>query len=222
MKSAHQLKSHEHDRSVVYRKLADVFRLPGPDHPKALEELSQALEHLGSDAMEDAHRLGKAFDDGKTKEPSLEVEYTRLFVGPFHTPAPPFGSVYLEQARRLMGDSTMDAREHYLSLGLDLASDLNEAPDHVSTELEFMYVLIRRSIAHIETADYDALSQIVSHQRLFLGKHLGAWVTAFSDKILEHTQTAYFRILASVLRTFVVEDLELLPILSEAQSTSTG
>jgi TorA maturation chaperone TorD len=51
-------------------------------------------------------------------------------VGPFLVPAPPYGSVYLEDNRQLMGDSTIDVRRHYLSLGLDLSADFMEAlPD---------------------------------------------------------------------------------------------
>lgn len=221
MKPAIQLIAFEHARSVVYRRLADAFRLPGTGHSRELKELIKAFENLGSDARADAQGLGADYEAEKHTQ-SLVVEYTRLFMGPFLAPAPPYGSVYLEQDRRLMGDSTMDARQHYLSLGLDLASDLKEAPDHVATELEFMYVLVRRGIECIETADYDTLSQIVDLQRHFLKKHLGAWIPAFTDKIAEHTHMNYFRRLASATRIFIAEDLDLLPDQSAGQAAKAG
>lgn len=210
MKSADKLKDFENARSVIYRRLADALQLPGAGHSKSMEELIGGLQNLGSQALGFARRLPEAFSAGKNDKPSLEVEYTRLFIGPFLGPAPPFGSVYLEQGHRLMGESTMDARRHYLSLGLDLAADVKEAPDHISIELEFMYALIRQCIPYITADDCDAYWQNVSRQRLFLENHLSAWIPAFSDKILEHTRMPYFRLLALILRTFILEDLEVL------------
>ena len=217
METAEKLKSQEVARSIVYRRLADAFRLPGTDLPTVLDALESALGRLGSDACKDAMLLKRSYDD-VSGPCTLEVDYTGLFVGPFLAPAPPYGSVYLEDKRQLMGDSTIDVRQHYLSLGLDLSTDFKEAPDHISAELEFMHVLISQGIDAIDAADHRLLSESIHHQQIFLEKHLGTWMPAFSDKVIEHARTDYYRHLATVTRTFVAEDMDALPDLPVART----
>ena len=217
MKTAAKLKSQEISRSMVYRRLADAFRLPGTDLPTVLNELESALACLGSDACEDAALLKQSYTDDSAPC-TLEVDYAVLFVGPFLVPAPPYGSVYLEDKRQLMGDSTIDVRQHYLSLGLDLSPDFKEAPDHISAELEFMHVLISQGLEAIDAADHRLLSESIRHQQTFLKKHLGSWMPVFTGKVIEHARTDYYRYLATVTRTFVAEDMDALPDLPVVQT----
>ena len=221
MELVEKLKAQESARSIVYRRLSDTYRSSEPGPALGLQELEKALVHLCSDSLEAVKRLRKDCADQETRR-SLEVEHTRLFLGPFLAPAPPYGSIYLERGRRLMGNSTVDAREHYLRSGLDVASDRKEAPDHISTELEFMYALIRQSLQFLEAAEYGALSENLLHQRLFLEKHLGAWVPLFADSIVANARIEYFRCLATVTRIFIAEDLDLLPSPSPAQAEWAG
>ena len=214
-KTSDKLLSIETARSNAYRRLADAYRLPSDDLPGMVQALEAALAQLGSEALESATCLKK---DGLGSS-VLQVDYARLFIGPFMAPAPPYGSIYLEDKRRLMGDSTVDVRQHYLSLGLDLSPDFKEAPDHITAELEFMHVLINQGMEAIELSDGQMLSESIRHQRIFLAKHLGAWMPAFTGKIIEHARTDYYRHLATVTRTFLVEDMESLPELSAVELT---
>jgi putative dimethyl sulfoxide reductase chaperone len=210
MQTAAILSTQEAARSRLYRRLADAYRWPVSDLPMVLKEMESALTQLGSDACEAAAGL-RASCHGAEDTHALAVDHAALFAGPFLVPAPPYGSVYLEDKRQLMGDSTIDARQHYRSLGLDLSPEFKEAPDHISAELEFMHVLIVQGIAAIDTTDYRLLSESFSHQRIFLERHLGAWVRAFSDKVIEHARTDYYRNLAAVTRAFIAEDMDALP-----------
>ena len=221
MQTAAKLKAQETARSLVYRRLADAFRLPSQDLPAVLTGLESSLARLCSDASEDIARLKQSYQTELGKC-ALEIDYAMLFVGPFLAPSPPYGSVYLEGNRRLMGNSTVDVRQHYLSLGLDLSPDFKEAPDHISAELEFMHVLIGQGMDAIEIADYRLLTDCVQHQQIFLEKHIGAWVPDFADKVIEYAQTGYYRHLAAVLQTFItedMEDMEAIPDLAVIQAT---
>ena len=92
-------------------------------------------------------------------------------MGPYRLLAPPYGSVYLEKNRRVMGDSTMDAKKRYQEAGLKLT--LKEAPDHVAIEMEFMYYLIYREIeAFINTNESD-IALDLTNQNDFLQNNLG-------------------------------------------------
>jgi TorA maturation chaperone TorD len=210
MKTAVKLKSQERARSIVYRRLADVFRMPGSDMPMILDELESALAGLDSDACGHAALLKKSYHD-PSAPCSLAVDYAGLFVGPFLVPAPPYGSVYLEDNRQLMGVSTIDVRQHYLSQGFDLSPDFKDAPDHISAELEFMHVLVMQGLEAVNAADHQLLSENIHHQRVFLEQHLSAWIPSFTEKMTEYARTDFYRNLAAVTRTFVAEEMEALP-----------
>jgi TorA maturation chaperone TorD len=210
VKTSEKLLSLEAARSLVYRRLADAYRLPSADLPLVTQELEAALVELESEARKTAARMKKDCLAANSQS-ELKVDYAQLFIGPFMAPAPPYGSVYLEDKRRLMGASTVDVRQHYLTLGLDLSPDFKEAPDHITAELEFMHVLINQGMEAIAVSDGQLLSESMHHQRIFLEKHIGAWITAFADKIAEHAKTDYYRNLATVTRIFIAEDMEALP-----------
>ncbi|MFO7643809.1 MAG: molecular chaperone TorD family protein [Desulfosarcina sp.] len=216
MQTRQKLIHQERARSTAYTRLADAFRQPGPDLPKALDELEAALGRIESDTFETAAGLKRCYAD-HSAPCSLEVDYAELFVGPFIVAAPPYGSVYLEDKRQLMGDSTIDVRRHYLSLGLDLSPDFKEAPDHICAELEFMYVLISQGVEAIDAGDYDQLAEIVGHQQVFLEKHLAAWIPAFTAKIIDHARTDYYRILGELTRHFITEEMAVVTDLTVPQ-----
>jgi TorA maturation chaperone TorD len=122
----------------------------------------------------------------------------------------------------MMGDSTLDARQHYLSLGLDLAPDFKEAPDHVVAELEFMQVLVAESLTAIAAGDQERLRACLKHQEIFLENHLGAWMPALAEKIIEHAQTPFYRHLALTARRFIAEEIEALSGLGAIVQAEAG
>jgi len=192
-------------RAVVYRRLADAYRLPQADLMGRLKELAEAMAPLDSGSVEPALELVRLLE--ATADPTtLEVDFARLFAGPFLMLAPPYGSIYLEGARRLMGESTMAARDHYRHLGLDLAPEFKEAPDHIAAELEFLHVLVCQEVEAIQAGDRRLLLDSLRRQQTFLARHLGAWVAAFAAKVREHAATPFYRLLAEVTERFVTAD----------------
>jgi TorA maturation chaperone TorD len=192
-------------RALVYRGLADAYGLPRPEWMHGLEELTRALALLGSGAQAEAAALEQdlaAVGDRTT----LEIDFARLFAGPFLILAPPYGSIYLEGVRRLMGDSTMAVQAQYRDLGLDLAPGFKEAPDHIAAELEFLHVLVCQEVTAIQEGDRRLLQDSLQRQQTFLTRHLGQWVEAFAAKVSEHAATAFYRRLAGVTRGFIAED----------------
>lgn len=210
MKRHITLLDQEAARAMVYQKLADAFRLPSPALSEDVKALADALKVLDSEAGPDAARLATGRYT-ETDRQEITIDHAALFIGPFLVPAPPYGSVYLEDKRQLMGASTIEVRKHYLRIGLDLSPDFKEAPDHICAELEFMHVLVHQAVAAVDAGDRDLLATSVRQQRTFLERHLGDWVPAFADKVAEHARTDFYRLLASVVRVFVAEDLEALP-----------
>ncbi|HDH01197.1 MAG TPA: molecular chaperone TorD, partial [Nitrospirae bacterium] len=92
-------------------------------------------------------------------EEDLCVEYAKLFVGPFELLAPPYGSVYLDDGGRVMGDSTMRVIEAYQKEGLSGNDDFKDLPDHIAVEMEFMSYLIYKERETLERSDFDTANE---------------------------------------------------------------
>jgi len=128
-------------REDAYRLLSACYYAPTA---ALLEEdcctaLAQLLSNVSNEAAvraaEAAHVLGET-----SLEPQL-VEYSRLFLGPFKLVAPPYGSVWLDKQKTVMGDSTARVAAFYHAQGLQLTDDFPELPDHIAVELEFLSYL---------------------------------------------------------------------------------
>jgi len=143
----------------------------------------------------------------KMAEPdALLLKYSPLFLGPFKVLAPPYGSVYLEGKREVMGASTQDVNQVYQQAGLHLADTSKEAPDHIAIELEFMYYLIYRQCEEAEVGNLSTAQEWLTAQDSFLNRHLGAWIGQFADQIRQHAPAGFYRNLAEATVAFVQQD----------------
>ena len=203
-------------RRDAYRGLADCYYLPGADLAGRLQELEPQLARLSSEALSHALLMRSELQEPKARE-TLAIDFARLFVGPYRLLAPPYGSVYLDDARRVMGDSTVDARDRYGKVGLDLSESFKDAPDHIAVELEFMYYLICKEIEAIGTGAADEAADQVLRQRSFLAAHLGVWASHFTGQLESEAKTGFYRHLAVATRAFVAEDLDYLTSLEVYQ-----
>jgi DMSO reductase family type II enzyme chaperone len=194
---------YEGNRGDSYKLLAACYYLPKEDIIATLAELEEALNTV---CAEGAAHVATIQEELEIEQ--LRVDYSRLFVGPFKLLAPPYGSVYLEGERRVIGDSTIEARNRYTEVGLNVSSDLKEAPDHIAIELEFMYFLIFKQIESIERSDFESAMGSLRKQQSFLEDHLGAWVPEFADNVEENADTDFYKNLARVTRVFVQKDLQ--------------
>lgn len=192
---------HENHRGDSYKLVSACYYPPEKNAIAKLVELEEALGGVCAEAAEHVANMRE-----ETEIEHLSIDYSRLFVGPFELLAPPYGSVYLEGERRVMGDSTIDARNRYQELGLDLSGGLKEAPDHIAIEMEFMYYLIFKEIESIERADLESGMDYLQQQRAFLEDHLGAWVSEFADNVEENARTDFYKNLARATKVFVQKD----------------
>jgi DMSO reductase family type II enzyme chaperone len=199
--------THEQSRMEVYRLLADCFHLPDENLKKKLVSLSNTLNMLCGEAAEYIHLMKKDLEQIDDFE-CLKVDYARLFVGPYTLSAPPYGSVYLEGERLVMGDSTLDAQKRYRNAGLDIAKDFREAPDHIAVELEFMHFLIFKEIEAATHSNIEAFGNYLIEQQSFLEDHLGAWVSDFAENITANSDTEFYKKLAKSTKIFINQELQ--------------
>jgi TorA maturation chaperone TorD len=196
---------HEAIRSEIYKLLADCYYPPDETLSGNVIDLDQKLGMVCPQARQDDDWCGeKTFKADHIKE--LMVDHARLFVGPFTLLAPPYGSVYLDTERRIMGDSTMAVADRYREAGLEMARDFKDVPDHVTVELEFMHFLISRAIEAATNNKFEAIRTYFQKQRSFLEYHLCAWITEFTKNIVNHAQSAFYKSLAKTTKTFLDDD----------------
>ncbi len=193
-----ELLPHEEYRRDSYKLLSECYYLPDEKLIEILNGLEKSRGRLYSEIARNTPEISEL--------ESLKIDYSKLFVGPYGLLAPPYGSMYLEDTRRVMGNSTMDVRNKYEEEGLDIG--LKEAPDHITIELEFMYFLIFKEIEVIRNSDSGNTASYLKKQKVFLETHLGIWVSEFANNVEVNAQTEFYKTLGRLTKSFVEEDLE--------------
>lgn len=191
-------------RAMIYRLLSACFYQP---EEAFLEEdvfgqLEAALDLHSEDWAEQAKQLGAAFRAQSIED--LLLDYTRLFLGPYDILAKPYGSVYLDGEKIVMGDSTMNALSCYRQAEFDVSEDFLEMPDHVAVELEFLYLLTFKENEALARGDQESCAQLPVLKNRFLQEHLGAWIKPFCDRVSQGAQSDYYRLLAELTEAFVL------------------
>lgn len=190
-------------RENLCRYLAACYYQPGPEYAeeRVFESMLDAAAGVDPELAACTRRLGEAFaGEGVDK---LLVDYARLFLGPAHILAKPYGSAWLEGEQTLMQDSTADVDALYAEGGFEIDDGFRELPDHIAAELEFLYLLIFRENEAQRSGDAAALAAIADLRKRFLGGHLGAWIVPFTAAVSEGAESAFYRELAELTGRFV-------------------
>lgn len=164
-------------------------------------------ERFASTVAAEAESVGPEFIDiAECVRPpaslaAIKQDYVRLFIGPFKALAPPYGSMYLEQEARLMGESTADVEAWYREDGL--RNDLKQPPDHIITELEYLGFLAGMALSDVGGNAKKTKEDWIGRERRFLGTHVARWVPGFCRDVAKHGETSFYRRLAEVTGSFV-------------------
>ena len=180
-------------RADAYALLSACFRAPCAEWAESIRSASGAAATLppGFPRTE----AGDEWLEG------LRREHARLFVGPFRVLAPPYGSVYLEEAGGVMGDSTADALRRYAEAGFEV--ECAGPPDHVSLELEFMARLATEEAAALQEGDVARAELALERQRRFFVEHVGEWGPAFASRVGEHAEGVFYQELGAATQEFL-------------------
>ncbi|MBI4754632.1 MAG: molecular chaperone TorD family protein [Betaproteobacteria bacterium] len=194
-------------REDACRYLAACYYQPEPafEEEGMFTSLLDAVSLVHADLVPCARKLGEEF---RSTEPErLLLDYTRLFLGPSHILAKPYGSVWLEGEKTVMGDSTLAVLDLYREGGFDIDEEFRELPDHVAVELEFLYLLIFRENEARLQEDADKLNSVIDLRRRFLSQHLGRWIEPFTAAVRASAECDFYRQLAELTKAFI--DLEI-------------
>ncbi|NNL78445.1 MAG: molecular chaperone TorD family protein, partial [Desulfobacterales bacterium] len=138
-----------------------------------------------------------------------EEAYVRLFVNARGgIVAPPYQSCYIGTEEigtkaSLMGEPAVLMKQRFKSKGLSLASNMNEPPDHLAIELEYLYFLLEKGWA-------DKSNEFVVEAAFFADQTMLPWVIQFRNLLKNETMCPLYplsvNLLVSVL--MVIADLD--------------
>lgn len=113
----------------------------------------------------------------------LAHEYRRLFVGPAHKAAPPWGSVYTDRECVMFGESTLELRRWMREHGLVAPEGTRTPEDHIGLLLGLM--------AQLAAEMPDTLDD-------FLAQHLLTWSHHFLTLMAQEAQHPFYQGLAQL------------------------
>ncbi len=157
---------------------AELLARAGLDGRKALTEVFAA-------ACADGRALDLAAWAG---------EYNRLFERDVPCPINESGFV-----RRDKGAILGDISGFYRAFGFTLAEDACEKVDHLACELEFLAMLFVMQAKAREEGNKEGARISKYALRAFALDHLGEWLPAFSDRLMETTTLSFYRQAATLL-----------------------
>ncbi|MCL5236456.1 MAG: molecular chaperone TorD family protein [Nitrospirae bacterium] len=126
-------------------------------------------------------------------------EYTRLFVGPYKLPCPPWESVYTSPKKLMMQDAYSGVRQLYEEAGLAINSP-DVMADHIGMELNFLAVLFQKM--HDEPGRRNYHTDIIER---FVGEHVMKWVSRFAQDMKEAADSRFYKALAQITRDFIAD-----------------
>lgn len=194
-------------RSKIYRLLKNVFFMPPSQNLLSyLKELDGINDNTTTpDIVKGLELLKK----GANCEPEeLALEHTRLFIGPYRLPAPPYESVYRTAERLVMQQPTIEVRKAYRNAGLEIKGIHTNPDDHISAELEFMEYLCDKAASSLKNQDTHEAVKHIECQQKFLEEHLNKWVPAFAEDIITNAKQDFYRGAALLLRGFISLETE--------------
>lgn len=166
-----------------------------------LAHMAEFCESIGSDpgSCEELTRPWLT-EMGDQEELALKREHTALFLfGAPRSPAPLYESVHLTESGLLAEQPALEVAEYYSSAGVQLSEDAGLPPDHLVFELEFVALLLRRSLQQAEDERQPEAARSLESAEEFIRLHPARWVSLLAEAIRVHASLPYYPSLVSLL-----------------------
>lgn len=175
------------DEAFVERLLAGDVALPDEE---VNDDLDAGFDELRRFVAENEGR------DPAVVQDELEVEFTRVFVGP-RPPVLPHETAFRDDTD-FIGEGLAAVEASYAAAGWSPPEEYGEENDYLAVELAFLRNLVSRQRRGEEEA--------VGFERVFLEEHLLVWIEEFRDETLAETDHPLLR--AGALVSAGVADFE--------------
>jgi len=173
-----------------------------------LQSLTSVLKSGADNGLHEIISIIQSFPDGDSLYQHLEEGYVRLFISAKGgIAAPLYESCYEFEGAPLMGKAATEMKERFEVKGLSVADTIQEPPDHLSMESEYLYFLLDKG-----WRDQDGA--LVAEGSAFAAETMLPWVSKLHERVASEKQCLFYPIIATIL----VEILNFIGRQSEASN----
>lgn len=134
----------------------------------------------------------------------LQDRYIKVFSHGVAKNFPPLGTHYGTEHTFQKSSEMGDIAGFYNAFGLETSDkEKGEALDHISIELEFMYVVTFKEGHALENHGVDKAEICVKAQKKFFKTQIGSWGPLFAKLIIKHSDDEFYKKFATLLRLFM-------------------
>lgn len=192
-------------RAATYQVLASGFAPPAPRQRAAMETVAADLATRGAPGAHLRRELEPVLRArARADDRALGTEHSRLFAGMLA--CPPFESAFEPEPFRKQ-HVLADVAGFQLAFGFELPDHSGAQVDHVGVELELCALLLQRE-AFALSVDPERAEICDRALAAFLEDHVGRWVFAFADRLLQEAREGFYRVLAGAVARFVRIEIE--------------
>jgi TorA maturation chaperone TorD len=170
---------------------------------KWIEEAKRAAHSLEEDSLSSYFAsIDGALKNNEENFPTvLRGEYAKLFIHgvPHKIDAPPCSSTYLKKDVPVLKQMISEVLRFYEEAGFELNEDLQEYPDHIVHELEFLGLLASHES---ETKGGQRIKEEETQMAFFV-QFILPWIPSLCDRIVETSQLPFYRFLGDLTRGFI-------------------
>lgn len=185
------------DSAKIFALLSNLYLC------KPTKEALQNWKALLSESVPDSlSRLKDAIDKidlySEQEIEDLIWEYTRLFIGPYKLPCPPWESVYTSGKKLMMQEAYDEVQDFYSEVGLEIGNP-NIMIDHIGAELNFLGILHKKM-------DVDPEKRLYYRDiaKRFMDEHATRWIPQFTADMEQAAVSKLYKALAQVTRDFIM------------------
>ncbi len=186
-----------------------LYQYPGKEERAWLQSLidSEAFSELpitasSGDITAGLGLLQKWSQGGLTDTTFTEMQgdYLRLFIGPGKVIAPPWESVFFNEARQTFQEQTLQVRNWYRRFELEPEKIYHEPDDHIGLELTFVAHLANQALLALDAGDQAKSKTLIEARKEFLVEHLLKWAFAWCELVTKSARTDFYKGIALLTR----------------------
>ena len=204
-------------RQEAYRFLALLLCYPSEERRAPVRDIARYLRHRSAASSRFAFHitwdglLRRIESGGPGTEQDLQASYSRLFIGNAAQKAIPLSECGYTNPMT-SGLVLAEVEGGYGAVGLRLGPG-GAAPDHVTTELEFISFLCGKESEAWRSGDKGQALDLLSRQKTFLEAHLFRWLPLLENAVTRRERDGFYAEVIRASWALIAHDVDMMGFL---------
>lgn len=204
-------------RSNTYHLLSIIFSEPPTTN--LLQSIQTGfLPQFFKLVEKDFIKLDKELDDVLLGKLSYADDFSSLFQVPTNRYVTPYESVYRQKT--MGGEYSAVVKQLYSYEGIDVAK-LDDLPDHIALELDFMRFLINNEAESWKKRDKKIIKHYLEVENAFLENHILIWFPKLAATIQKNAIASFYKEISNATEQFIQQDLQEIKLLTNELISSS-